>query len=102
LLAAELHEHVVVRHDPMRVARPMPGAVDAGGSFLYFVSDLHSLERMDAKARMRLAVALHEHVVVRHEAMRVARPMPGLNFVAPLHPSSFSSIGPPSPLCSQR
>ena len=67
VLALALHEYVVVRHEALRVARPMPGV----GSLLCFVSDLHRLEELDETARVRLAQAL------RQGELRVARPMPG-------------------------
>ena len=66
VLALALHEYVVVRHEALRVARPMPGV----GSLLCFVSDLHRLEELDETAR-GLAQAL------RQGELRVARPMPG-------------------------
>ena len=45
-----LDKHVVVRLEALRFAR-------AGGIVLFFVGDLHSLEKLDEEARARLAVA---------------------------------------------
>ena len=71
--APALHEYVVVRHEALRVARPMPGA----GSLFFFVGDFHSLEELGKNARVRSALAVYELVVVRHGVLRVARPVPG-------------------------
>jgi hypothetical protein len=73
VLALALHEYVVVRHEALRVARPMSGA----GSLLCFVGDFHRLEELDETARVRPAQALYELVVVRRQLLRAASPMPG-------------------------
>jgi hypothetical protein len=49
-LMLALHDHAVVRHEVLRVARPMLGAVAAGGSFPFFVGDRHSHDELDVKA----------------------------------------------------
>ena len=69
----------------------MPGA--AARSSIYNVGDLHCLEELEVKVRGWRAPALHEHLVVRHEGMCGARPMPGalatgrsfLHFVGDFH-----------------
>jgi len=67
VLAPAFHEDVVVRHEALRVALAMPGA----GTLL--VGDLHRLEELGEKARVRPAPAVSELVVL----LRVARPVPG-------------------------
>jgi len=50
-----LRERVVVHHQVLRVARPMPASAASGG-FLYFVGDLNSLEEPD-EARVLLVMS---------------------------------------------
>jgi len=76
-LTPALHEHLVVRHEGVRGARPVPGALatSTGGSFLHFVGDLHSLDELEVSGVLR-----HERVADREGILELGGKDPTVLF----------------------